>query len=359
MTMDDRTPTPPRTRSTAAAGPCGSPLDDVRSVEGRPGTRVCEVTIRYPSVEPFEHGMLEVGDGQSLYWEVCGSPVGKPALVLHGGPGSGCSPYLRTLFDPQRYRIVLFDQRGAGRRRPHASDPGVDLSVNTTDHLISDIEILREHLGVDRWLVQGTSWGSTLALAYAQRFPERVSEIVLAVVTMTRRADVDWLCRGVGAFFPAQWQRFRDGVPAAARDGDLVSAYARLLADPDPNIHHRAAREWCDWEEAIVSVETGGKPNPRYDDPGFRLAFARIVTHYFSHAAWLADNELLDHAEQLADIPGTLIHGQLDIGGPVRTAWELAQAWPASELVVLGSAGHTSSGIADQVVAATDRFARR
>jgi proline iminopeptidase len=315
------------------------------------------VSTRYPGIEPYEHGMLDVGDGQTLYWEVCGNPSGKPAVTLHGGPGSGCSPSTRSLFDPRRYRIVLFDQRGAGRSRPHASDPAADLSVNTTVHLIADIEGIREHLGVDRWLVQGTSWGSTLALAYAERFPQRVSEMVLAAVTMTRRVEVDWLCRGAGAFFPAQWERFRAGVPISDRDGDLAAAYARLLVDPDPDVHHRAARSWCDWEEAIVSVESGGQPNPRYDDPDFRLGFARLVTHYFSHAAWLAEDELLAHADRLAGIPGVLIHGQLDIGAPLRTAWQLAQSWSSGELVVLDAAGHSSTSVGDQIIVATDAFA--
>lgn len=266
---------------------------------------------------------------------------------------------MRSLFDPRRYRIVLFDQRGAGRSRPHASNPAVDLSVNTTEHLLADIECLREHLAVDRWLVYGGSWGSTVALAYAQRFSRRVSEIVLAAVTMTRRSEVDWLCRGVGAFFPAQWERFRAAVPAPDLDGDLVAAYARLLVDPDPDVQQRAARSWCEWEEAIVSVESGGRPNPRYDDPSFRLGFARLVTHYFSHAAWLADNQLLADADRLAGIPGVLIHGQLDIGSPLRTAWQLAQAWPDSNLVILPAAGHASASLGDQVVAATDAFAQR
>lgn len=307
-------------------------------------------------IEPHEHGMLDAGDGQRLYWETCGNPAGKPALVLHGGPGSGCSPWMRYLFDPRRYRIVLFDQRGAGRSRPHASSPAADLSVNTTHHLVADVERLRAHLGVERWLVQGTSWGSTLALAYAQRFPARVSEIVLAAVTMTRRADVDWLCRGVGAFFPAEWERFRAALPETDRDGDLVSAYARLLADRDPAVHHAAARSWCAWEEAL---ESGGAPNPRYDDPAFRLGFARLVTHYFSHAAWLEEGELLDGAGRLAGIPGVLIHGRLDVAGPLRTAWQLAEAWPDSRLVVLERDGHTSERMFGEVRAATDAFARR
>lgn len=314
---------------------------------------------RYPPVEPYEHGMLDVGDGHLLHWETCGNPDGKPAVVLHGGPGSGCTPAHRRLFDPQEYRVVLLDQRGAGRSTPHASEPAADLSVNTTEHLLRDLERLREHLGIERWLVYGSSWGSTLGLAYAERHPERVVEMVLAAVTMTRPADVRWLTHDVGRFFPAEWNRFRAGVPEADRHGELVDAYARLLADPDPVVREQAARDWCDWEEAIVSLESGGVPNPRYDDARFRMGFARTVTHYFRHAAWLADDQLLRDAHRLAGIPGVLIHGRLDLGGPLITAWELAQAWPGSELVVLDDSGHTSSDIGDHVVAATDRFARR
>ena len=313
---------------------------------------------RYPPIEPYEHGMLDVGDGQLVYWETCGNPDGKPAVVLHGGPGSGCTPNSRRLFDPAAYRIVLLDQRGAGRSTPHASDPAADLSVNTTEHLLGDLELLRGHLGVDRWLVFGSSWGSTLALAYAERHPERVTEIVLAAVTMTRPADVRWLAHAVGKFFPAEWARFRQGVPPADRDGDLVDAYARLLADPDAKVREQAARDWCDWEEAIVSLESGGVPNPRYADARFRMGFARTVTHYFWHAAWLDEDQLLRDAYKLAGIPGVLIHGRLDLGGPLVTAWELAQAWPGSELVVLDTAGHTTQ-LGDHVVTATDRFARR
>ncbi|MEJ7725447.1 MAG: prolyl aminopeptidase [Actinomycetes bacterium] len=313
---------------------------------------------RYPPIEPYEHGMLDVGDGHLLHWETCGNPDGKPAVVLHGGPGSGCTPAHRRLFDPQEYRVVLLDQRGAGRSTPHASEPAADLSVNTTEHLLRDLERVREHLGIERWLVYGISWGSTLGLAYAERHPDRVTEVVLAAVTMTRLADVRWLTHEVGRFFPAEWTRFRAGVPEADRHGELVDAYARLLADPDPAVREQAARDWCDWEEAIVSLESGGVPNPRYDDARFRMGFARTVTHYFRHAAWLADDQLLRDAHRLAGIPGVLIHGRLDLGGPLVTAWELAQAWPGSELVVLDTAGHTTQ-LGDHVVAATDRFARR
>lgn len=311
---------------------------------------------RYPEVEPFERGMLDVGDRQQIYWEVCGDPTAKPALVLHGGPGSGCTPGLRRYFDPARYRIVLFDQRGAGRSVPHASDPTVDLSINTTHHLIADIERLREHLGVERWLVFGGSWGATLALAYAERYPQRVTAIVLASVTMTRPADIHWLYHGVGRFFPVEWARFRDGVPVGDREGDLVAAYYRLLNHPDPAVRDKAAQDWCDWEDAVVSLESDYQPNPRYDNRLFRMAFARIVTHYFHHRAWLEDGILMREAHRLAGIPGVLVHGRLDLGSPAVAAWELAQAWPEAELHLVGT-GHTGGDeMTDRVVAATDRF---
>jgi proline iminopeptidase len=315
------------------------------------------VSRRYPPLEPYARGRLEVGDGQLVYWETCGRPDGKPAVVLHGGPGSGCTPGQRQLFDPARYRIVLFDQRGAGRSTPHVGEPSTRLAHNTTWHLVADMERLRVHLGIDRWLIHGLSWGSTLGLAYAQRHPDRVSELILGPVTMTRRSDVAWLTRDVGRFFPAEWDRFRSGVAPERRDGNLAEAYSELLESPDRAVQDRAARAWCDWEEAIVSLETGGVPNPRYDDAGFRRGFARTVTHYFRHGAWLEEGRLLRDAHRLAGIPGVLIHGRLDLGGPLQAAWELARAWPGCELVVLERSGHTSSDIGDHVVAATDRFA--
>jgi proline iminopeptidase len=198
----------------------------------------------YPPIEPYDQGMLDVGDGNLVYWETCGNPDGKPALTVHGGPGSGCSTGMRRV-DPDRYRAVLFDQRGCGRSTPHASDPATDMSANTTEHLLSDMELLREHLGIDRWLLSGGSWGSTLALAYAERHPHRVSEIVLSAVTTTRRSEIDWLYRGVARFFPEEWERFRAGVPEA--DRDLVAAYARLMEDPDPLVRAQAANAWCAW----------------------------------------------------------------------------------------------------------------
>jgi proline iminopeptidase len=313
----------------------------------------------YPEIEPYERGALAVGDGHVLYWESCGNPGGKPAVVLHGGPGSGCSPGFRRYFDPAAYRVVLFDQRGCGRSRPHASDPAVDLATNTTAHLLEDIERVRTHLGVDRWLVFGGSWGTTLGLAYAERWPERVTEMVLASVVTTSRREVRWVTRDAGRYFPAQWARFRDGVPAADRDGDLISAYARLLHDPDPAVRERAALGWCAWEDTHVATRPDHRHDPRYDDPAFRMAFARLVTHYWRHAAWLEDGALLRDAGRLAGIPGVLVHGWLDLSGPVDVAWHLAQAWSDAELVVVDEAGHgvRDQEMADAVVAALDRFA--
>jgi proline iminopeptidase len=319
------------------------------------------MTALYPAIEPYDHGMLDVGDGNRVYWEVCGNPHGKPAVVLHGGPGSGCSTGVRRYFDPQAYRLVLFDQRGCGRSTPPASDLRTDLSVNTTAHLLADMERLRQHLGIDQWLLFGGSWGSTLGLAYAERHPHRVTEMVLVGVTTTRRAEIDWLYRGVAPLFPAQWARFRTGVPPAARDGDLVAAYHRLLQDPDPAVHMKAAQDWCAWEAAVVSVDPKATPDPRRLQPAFQLAFARLVTHYFHHNAWLEEGMLLRHASALAHIPGILVHGRLDLGSPLVTAWELAQAWPNSALVMVSGAGHSSTdpGMSEALIAATDRFATR
>lgn len=312
----------------------------------------------YPKIEPYAHGMLDVGDGNLLYWEACGNPDGKPAVVLHGGPGSGCSASMRRLFDPRAYRIVLFDQRGCGRSLPHASDIGIGLAANTTPHLLADIERLRAHLGIERWLVFGASWGSTLALAYAEQEPSRVTEIILAGVTTTRRSEIDWLYRDVAPLFPAPWRRFRDAVPAAER-ADLVAAYYRLLQSGDLDTCLRAARNWCAWEAALVSVDPNHTPEPRRLQPRFQLAFARIVTHYFHHGAWLADGILLRRADALAGIPSIMVHGRLDLSAPLVTAWELSRVWPDAELVLVATAGHASSdpGMTEALVAATDRFA--
>ena len=222
----------------------------------------------YPEIEPFTHGSLDVGDGHVLHWEVCGDPDGRPAVVLHGGPGSGCTPWHRRLFDPAAYRVVLFDQRNCGRSRPHASEPDVDLTHNTTPDLVADIERLRAELGIDRWLVAGGSWGSALALAYAERHPRRVAAMVLWGVNAARRTELDWLFRGgVSVLFPVEWERLRAAVPARLRGLDVVDAYAELLFDPDPEERRRAAFEWCLWESATPSWPPSPGLDERYEEP--------------------------------------------------------------------------------------------
>lgn len=309
----------------------------------------------FSEIDPFESGMLEVGEAEALYWECCGNPDGSPALVLHGGPGSGCSSFTRRLFDPHAYRVVQFDQRGCGRSVPRV-EATTDLLTNTTDHLVADIEVLRQHLGIERWVVQGTSWGVTLGLVYAEAHPDRVVALALASVTMTRRSDIDWLYHGVGRFYPQEWQRFRNGVAPQERDGDLVRAYHRLLHEqPDLEERQAAAAAWCAWEDALAPLPGGG-PNPRYADPAFRMTFARIVTHYFRHAAWLEEDQILDSALCLSDIPAWLIHGRRDLGGPVDGARQLFRAWPGAELIVVDE-GHTGGrAMTAAIVEATERF---
>jgi len=313
----------------------------------------------YPEVAVVETGMLDTGDGNLIYWETSGNPTGKPALVVHGGPGSGSDPTLRRFFDPERYRIIQFDQRGCGRSRPHASDPTTDLSTNTTAHLLDDMELLRAHLEVERWLLFGLSWGSTLGLAYAELHREFVTEIVLGAVTTTRPSEIDWLYHGSGRFLPEEWHRFWTGAGVDDPDADLVRAYRRLLDDQDPAMREQAAIRWCEWEDAIVATTPNAEPNPRYADPVFRMGFARLVTHYFSNAAWLDDGQLIANAARLRNIPGRLVHGRLDLSSPLQTAWQLSQGWPTAELVVVERSGHsaTDPGMTGALVAATDHFA--
>ncbi|HUZ00142.1 MAG TPA: prolyl aminopeptidase [Thermomicrobiaceae bacterium] len=296
---------------------------------------------QFPPIEPYASGMLDVGDGHQVYWECCGNPDGKPALYLHGGPGSGCTPGQRRFFDPAVYRAVLFDQRGSGRSRPLASEPDADLSANTTQHLIADIERLRHLLEIERWaVVMGLSWGTTLGLAYAEAHPEQVDALVLGFVTTTSRAEIEWITRDVGRIFPREWHRFAAAVPERLRHLPLVDAYAELLFDPDPAVREHAAREWCSWEDAHVSLTPGHQPSPRYQDPEFRLRFARLVTHYWRHAAFLEEEQLICDAAALNGIPGVMICGRYDVSGPLVTAWRLSQRWTTSELHVLDDAGH-------------------
>jgi proline iminopeptidase len=318
------------------------------------------MTALYPEIEPYEQGFLEVDNGHSIYWETCGSPHGKPAVFLHGGPGSGCTPGSRRLFDPAAYRLVLFDQRNGGRSRPHADDLDTDLTHNTTQHLIADMEQLRRRLNIDRWLLYGISWGCTLALAYAETHPERVSEIILAGVTTGRHCEVEWLFRGGAAlFFPEQWERLRSFLPEAERGGDVPSAYYRRLNAPDLAERQKAADSWCLWESATVDWPPSTQLVGRFNDPVFARAFARIVTHYVRHDLFLEDQVLIRHADALADIPGILINGRYDFQAPIGNAWELKRVWPRAELVIIDNSGHApNDDMRRALLEATQRFAR-
>src|SRR3954468_17296672 len=293
--------------------------------------------------------LLAVGDGHEIHWERAGTQGAKPAVVLHGGPGSGFSEGMRRFLDPSRYELVLFDQRGCGRSTPNAADTLAALEHNTTHHLVADIERLREHLGIERWLVAGGSWGTTLALAYAQAHPERVTEMVLVAVGVTSREETEFITRGVAEVFPEAWARFRDGVPADERDGDLSAAYARLLASQDPAVVDRAALDWCTWEDTHMTIpaERGLRAEP----PEFRRCFARLVTHYWSHAAWLEEGELLRGVSRIGHIPAALIHGRGDVSTPTATVEALAARWPAAELVLVDE-GHTGGGQTAAAIAA-------
>jgi proline iminopeptidase len=315
---------------------------------------------RFPEIEPYAGGMLEVGDGHHIYWECCGNPHGKPALFLHGGPGSGCTAGQRRFFDPDAYRVVLFDQRGSGRSRPLPLQPNADLSANTTSHLIADIEALRRLHGVESWTILGLSWGTTLGLAYAQTYPQRVNALVLALVTTTSHREVEWLTHDVGRIFPREWHRFAEAVPDRLRHLPLVDAYATLLFDPDPAVREHAAREWCAWEDAHVSLAPGHRPSPRYEDPAFRLRFARLVTHYWRHAAFLEEDQLIRDISVLDGIPGVLIHGRYDVSSPLETAWQLNQRWSTSRLQVLDDMGHGGGdSFVGAVVGALAQFAAK
>ncbi len=296
--------------------------------------------------EPHTSGRLPVGDGHELAWEISGRADGPAVVALHGGPGSGGSRWWHGLADPAVFRTVVFDQRACGRSTPHASVPDADLTHVTTHDLVADVERLREALAIERWTVLGGSWGSTLGLAYAQRHPERVAALVLFSVATTTRREVEWVTRGIGVHFPDAWERFRAG---AGDDPDLVGAYSRRLHDRDPAVRDRAARDWCAWEDAHVQEP----PSPRFADPAYRLAFARLVTHVWRHAAWLEEGELLAGAPRLAGIPGVLIHGRDDLGSPLAIPAGIARAWPGSELVVVDREGHRpGSGTEAAIVAA-------
>jgi proline iminopeptidase len=301
----------------------------------------------YPPIEPYASGFLEVGAGHALYWETCSNPQGVPALFLHGGPGGGCSAGNRRFFDPLRYRIVLFDQRGCGRSTPCGS-----LESNTTEHLLYDIEAIRVALNVDKWLLFGGSWGATLALAYAQQRPQHVSAMVLRGVFTARQSELDWLYRGGASnIFPQGWARFLAVIPETER-ADLIAAYHARLTSGDAALETAAARAWCVWEDAISTF----LPGPlSYDDAAMR-SLARIEAHYFLHHAFMKEGQLLAHAGRLRNIPAIIVQGRYDMVAPPVTAWQLHQAWPGSALRIVPDAGHASSepGIARELLTATD-----
>ncbi len=309
----------------------------------------------YPEVEPYATGHLDTGDGHQVYWEMCGNPKGKPAVFLHGGPGAGCSPKHRRLFDPERYRVMLFDQRGCGRSRPHAS-----LDNNTTWHLVADMERLRAMMGVKQWLVFGGSWGSTLALAYAETHPDRVSELVVRGIFTLRRKELLWYYQdGASWLFPDLWEKFLEPIPEIER-GDLMAAYHKRLTGSDPAERLRCAKAWSVWEGSTITLLPNKGHAAAHADDHFALAFSRIENHYFVNGGFFdPDDQLLRDAYKLKRIPGVIIQGRYDICTPAVTAWDLHRAWPEAEFHIVDDAGHAfdEPGIRDKLIAVTDRFA--
>lgn len=312
---------------------------------------------------PRASGMLDVGDANELYWEEWGTPQGLPAVYLHGGPGGGLgrSRY-RERFDLTRMRVVGFEQRGCGRSTPHASDPSVSLATQTTAHLVRDVERLREHLGIESWVVNGVSWGTTLALAYAQAHPDRVQGLVLFAVTTSSRREVDWITEGVGMVFPEAWDRLARhaedaGVGYRRGQARLVEAYAQLMEATDHAVREAATQEWALWEDTHVSIGAGGfHRDPRWQDARFRHAFLRLTAHYWSHDGF-CDPPILEEMTRLSDVPGVLIHGRKDISSPLQTAWELHQRWPGSLLVVDEGDGHGGPSMVQQWRDSNERLA--
>lgn len=313
----------------------------------------------YPPIEPHDEGMLLVGDGQRIAWEVSGNPEGKPVVFLHGGPGAGCAPWQRRFFDPEKYRIVLFDQRGCGRSVPHASDPEADLRFNTTAHLIADIELLRKNLGIERWQVFGGSWGSALALAYAQAHPDAVTELVLRGVFTLRRMELEWFYEGgAAALFPDLWEEFIAPIPVLERN-HMIEAYHRRLFDPDPAVHVPAARAWSKWEGSTITLRPDADTIDRMTADATAVAFARIENHYFVNRGWWAEGQLIAGIAAIRHIPAVIVQGRYDVCTPMMTAWDLHRAWPEAEFVVVDDAGHAASepGIQQSLRDATDLFA--
>jgi proline iminopeptidase len=307
----------------------------------------------YPPIEPYDHGFLDTGDGHRVYWELCGNPNGKPAVFLHGGPGGGCGPEHRRLFDPARYCIMLFDQRGCGRSTPHAS-----LENNTTWNLVADMEKLRQMIGVEQWLVFGGSWGSSLALAYAETHPARVSALIVRGIFTLRRAELLWYYQeGASWLFPDLWEEYLAPIPPDERS-DMMGAYRRRLTGDDEAVKLAAARAWSLWEARTITLLPSRELEDHHGDDSYALAFARIENHYFVNEGFLEEGQLLRDAHRLADIPGVIVQGRYDVATPARTAWDLSKAWPNASLQIIADAGHAfnEAGILRALLAATDRF---
>ena len=310
-------------------------------------------TTLYPPIEPYRSGLLDVGDGHRIYWELCGNPEGRPAVFLHGGPGAGCSPDHRRLFDPARTNLLLFDQRGCGRSLPHAG-----LAANTTPYLVADIERLRGLVGAERWLVFGGSWGSTLGLAYAETHPDRVSALILRGIFTVRRAELLWYYQeGASWLFPDKWAGFLAPIPEAERH-DLMAAYHRRLTGPSERERMEAARAWTLWEGETITLLPNPAYSARYAEDRFALAFARIENHYFVNGGFLEEGQLLRDAGRLRGIPGVIIQGRYDLATPARSAWDLHGAWPEAEFRLIEGAGHAydEPGILPELLRATHRY---
>ena len=309
-------------------------------------------TELFPDIESHASGRLALDDRHVMYWESSGNPAGVPVLFLHGGPGAGASPAHRRFFDPDHYRIVIFDQRGAGR-----SEPLGDVVDNTTPHLVADIETLREHLGIDRWFVFGGSWGSTLALAYGIAHPDRCLGFVLRGIFLCRESEIDWFLYGIRSVFPDAWQRFASYVPADER-GDLLTAFRRRLDDPDPAVHMPAARRWSLYEGSCSTLLPNAASIEHFGDDVVALGLARIEAHYFAHDSFLPEGGLLAHIDRIRHLPCVIVQGRYDMVCPAVSAFDLAAAWPEAELHVVSDAGHSAwePGIRAQLIAATERF---
>jgi proline iminopeptidase len=310
--------------------------------------------MSFAPIEPFKTGYLQVSDGNLIYWEASGNSCGVPVLYLHGGPGGGIGGGYRRHFDPEKFLIVSFEQRGCGRSRPLATEAEANLSSNTTQKLIQDIEALRQHLQIKRWLLYGASWGTTLALAYAQTHPPQISGLILAAVTTTTAQEVDWITVQMRHIFPREWDRFAEAV-VKKPDERLVDAYYRAITDPDEEIRFQTAKAWCAWEDVHVSLDPHFAPNPRYQDPGFRLLFATLVIHYWKHSAFIPEQEILRNIPRIAHLPCILIHGKLDVSSPLEIPWRLHLAWPGSELIICGE-GHGGATMAQEVTRAAAKM---